>query len=280
MKRKVLALLLCLVLFVSSLAPSALAVNNAILGSPSQPVPAPASSSGRPGLSDIQATDNADKVSYPSADSYFSNYVVYYINASKGHSTYAYYMPSTGADHPRTVYHGSRVIGIAAQSGMTCVLYYMRDREYRTGWVKSSELSTTFPGKTLTIDNSFGRISAQNLWYEGDPDFSVSRDFFVGSQENYMLLDWPIYNVSRFTVDYHVVNKGSSNGWQGTRTVYINDGSGWMAVGSFDYSKDEVIHAEITLSEPATVAAVAVIANSLKPGDMSTRFAVLDVYTS
>ena len=62
------------------------------------------------------------------------------------------------------------------------------------------------------------------------------------------------------------------------KSIYVNDGSGWTAVGSFEYNSTEVVHAVVTLSSPMTIAAVAVIADCEMPWAITTRVALLDMY--
>ena len=280
-----LALLLSLVLLLAA-SPAALAaspqmlVSNVMAGSGagSQTPSVPTYSTAGPSAADIRATSNGDKVLYPDGKSYFSSYNTYYVKTSKGHSTYVFYADNPRAENPRFAYHGQRVVGIAAQKGMTCILYYTRDLEYRAGWIDSSELTSEFPGKTRSIDGAASRSGAA---YYGDPILTWSNDSMVGHTEKYVLFDEKVDNCVAFTLDYQVTDRISVDASQctGPRTVYINGGSGWEEVGTFAYNELETVHVDITLNAPTTIAAVAVTANCARPDATIARIAVLDLYT-
>lgn len=55
------------------------------------------------------------------------------------------------------------------------------------------------------------------------------------------------------------------------RTVYINDGSGWVPAGQFEYDEQGTVLVTVNLNEAARVAAIAVTVSCNEPGHVLSR---------
>ena len=63
----------------------------------------------------------------------------------------------------------------------------------------------------------------------------------------------------------------------GKRDVYINDGTGWIWVGSFEYRHPKSYHVNVRLSSPTTVYAIAAPETYVNDVNFHTRQNILDV---
>ena len=72
---------------------------------------------------------------------------------------------------------------------------------------------------------------------------------------------------------YFTNNKDTS----GQRDIYVNNGTGWMWVGNFDYRHPKSYHVEVHLDTPMTLCAVAAPETYVKDVNFHTRQNVLDV---
>lgn len=233
-----------------------------------------------PAASDILNTEGGDKVQLPGAASYYSSFVPGYIDAEGQHSVYVYKRPqaASGEQQPYA-FHGSRVLVLAEEGGLSCVLYHDKDNVRRAGWVFSDYITPKYPGQTLSL-NAGGASLLDTLAAE-EPEVSWSREPFVGTKQKYTLLDTPAENCTRFTLDYQVTarNGAETNEVLGPRSVYVNAGDGWVKVGSFAYDKLGSVHVEVRLDAPLTLVAVATEADCGKPDTFQFRQSLLDVYT-
>ena len=222
---------------------------------------------------------NAFKVEPPQSSDYFTQPFSRYISAPMGHSIYAYDYWALSDEHLiDAAFHGSRVTVLAAHGECSCILYYTQDYQLRAGWVRSAYLTAYYPGE----ESSIGWVVALSPIYVDDPLMSWSRDYFVGTGRQYSVLREPIRNCVNFTLDYQVTsrNGAQTNEVTGPRDVYVNDGSGWTWVGRFQYPNTTACHVSISLPDPMTIAAVAVIADCGKPDTYVCRQSLLDVMCS
>ena len=268
--------LLCILALLASLPATAFAVNNVIKGD----VSVSGGPSGSPSVTDIIATGDDKVIQLPKAKSYLSSYQIMFINAPRGNSVYMYKAPR--ADKSIRLiddgYHGVKVTVLANENGLSCVLFHTQSNKLRAAWINSANLSWDYPGNTQTIgyDRSGGRVT-----YVGDAEVSWSNDYFPHTSRNYTLLNTPVRNVSDFTLDSQVIerNGASTEAVLGPRDVYVNDGSGWVKVGSFSYNSLGCVHVVVYLDTPMTLAAVATVANCSQPNTFSCRQSVLDICT-
>ena len=275
MKRSAAALLSLLLILsiLCSCAPAAFAdgqINNRIKGSGSYTTP---SATGR---ELFYSASNSRKVEAPHANDYYVPPFTMYVNAQKGHSVYVYDYWSAVEEHKiGTAFHGSRVTVLAQRNDLYCILFHEQDYQLKVAWVSSGNLSSYYPGDAFYVGSG-------SNWYDtniGDPSMHWSRDCFVGTGRRYSVLDTPVSRCTGFTLDYHVTARNGSQTYDvlGPRDVYVNDGSGWIWVCSFDLQELVPCHVYITLPSQMTVAAVATIASCRDPNTCIFRQSLLDV---
>ena len=221
---------------------------------------------------------NASKIERPNTTDYFSAPFSMYIDAPKGHSVYVYdYWSFDEANRFDAAFHGSRVVVLAEHREFYCILYYTQKNELKVAWVNAENLVSYYPGNTAQL--GWGNSNSR-LINAGDPDVSWSRENFVRTKRKFTVLNQAINNVVSFTLDYQVTARNGSESYEvtGPRDVYVNDGSGWIYVGSFDYlDHHSPIHVTVYLDQPMTLAAVATVPNCADPNTFVFRQSVLDV---
>lgn len=221
---------------------------------------------------------NSRKIERPGVNDYFSSPFAMYVNAPKGHSVYVYdYWSFNEANRFDAAFHGSRVIVLAEHGDFYCILFHTQTNELKAAWVNAENLVSYYPGTTVQL--GWPRSNSRSV-NSGDPDVKWSRENFVGTKRKYTILNQAINNVVSFTLDYQVTARNGSESYEviGPRDVYVNDGSGWIYVGSFDYTDHHSpIHVSISLDQPMTLAAVATSPNCADPNTFVFRQSVLDV---
>ncbi len=224
---------------------------------------------------------NASKIERPNTTDYFSAPFSMYIDAPKGHSVYVYdYWSFDEANRFDAAFHGSRVMVLAEHREFYCILYYTQKNELKVAWVNADNLVSYYPGNTAQL--GWGNSNSR-LINAGDPNVSWSRENFVRTKRKFTVLNQTINNVVSFTLDYQVTARNGSESYEvtGPRDVYVNDGSGWIYVGSFDYpDHHSPIHVTVYLDQPMTLAAVATVPNCSDPNTFVFRQSVLDVMCS
>lgn len=247
-------------------------VSNVISGTET---PAQTTSTGISAREMLGYAENYSKLSKPSYSDYFSTPVDMYINAPKGHSVYAHRDWNSWDDNFGTPYHGSRVYAVAEHEDMYCVLYFTKDYEFMAGWVKAEHLTTSYPG--MHYSNS--KTDHSGSYYVGDMMMSWSRDNFIGKTVKYSVLDTTIYDCVGFTLDYQLVafNGAEADNAYGDRDIYVNDGTGWIYIGSFELSEFKPCHIELSFEEPMTITAIAVIPDCADQINPLYRQSILDV---
>lgn len=231
------------------------------------------------GLRLIRGTGDGERITLPRSNSYLDEPQVLYVNAPKKHSVYAYQLPK--ADKSKLMnyaYHGIRVLALAVQDEFTCVIYYDNKNNDHAAWVESRYLTAVFPGREYTL----GLPCVSYAYSVGDTPVSWSDENFVGSGQRFTVLNEKAYGCVQLTLDYQVIGRGEATLPKeicGPRTVYVNDGTGWLEVGQFDYDSIDAVHAIVNLPEPMDIAAVATIASCDMPDAFLFRQSVLDVMT-
>ena len=245
-------------------------INNKIKGSSGQ-------SSYSSGARDLLYTaGNFRKIEQPASGDFYSQPWTAYINAPMGHSVYVFdYWGMADENLFDSAFHGSRVTVLAVHGACSCILYYTQDYQLRAGWVRSSFLESWYPG----VEYSIGWMLDSNVTNVGDPAMRWSQDNFVRTGRKYSVLQEPVHNCVNFTLDYQLTHRYDAEISEvvGPRDVYINDGTGWTLVGRFDYPDVSACHVNISLPDPTTIAAVAVIAQCKYPDLYVCRQSLLDV---
>ena len=246
-------------------------ISNSIKGSGTTP-----KTSAATGKSLFFTASNAKTIDQPNAADYCSSPFYMYVNAPKEHSVYVYdTWAATEINNIGTTYHGGRVTVLAEHGNFSCILFRTWKYELKVAWVSTEYLTSWYPGYA----GSIGRSSYRSTYNAGDPVMKWSKENFVGTQRKYSILESPIKNCVGFTLDYQLVsnNGASKDEVLGPRNVYVNDGSGWTYVGTFEYKKAYACHVDVSLEKPMTLVAVATIADCAKPDTFVFRQAVLDV---
>ncbi len=275
--KRMICLLLCITLLASIQVPAFAnsPINNQIKGSSASA----AQSSSAQTL--FYTASNARTIERPNTADYFSSPFTMYVNAPKGHSVYVYdYWSFDEANRFDAAFHGSRVMVLAEHREFYCILYYTQKNELKAAWVNAENLVSYYPGNTAQL--GWGNNSSR-LINAGDPEVSWSRENFVRTKRKFTILNQAINNVVSFTLDYQVTARNGSNSYAviGPRDVYVNDGSGWIYVGSFNYpDHHSPVHITVYLDQPMTLAAVATVPNCSDPNTFVFRQSVLDVMCS
>ena len=251
-----LALCLILTLCLSLSAGAFAGVSNSIKGSGS----ISASSSYGPSAEDIYDVNPGEYFQMPQSTSYFSDYQFFYVDASKGPSVNTYRIPdlhNKGNKVMPTAYHGTMVMGLAEENGFICGLYYSDNNVYTVGWINADNLSSSFPGKMVILGTP---RATRYSYYPADFDWSSVN--FVDSKTKFTEINYsysPSAQVDGICYEYQVISRQGKN-VAGQREVYINDGSSWEYVGSFDVDGgSEAVRVIIYFDQPKEVLAVATL---------------------
>ncbi|MBQ7601290.1 MAG: hypothetical protein IJU49_03900, partial [Lachnospiraceae bacterium] len=176
-------------------------------------------------------------------------------------------------------YSGSKVTVLAEENEMSCIVYLSSENEERAGWVQSRFLVDTFPGRSLSVGNS----DYANTRTVNGITLQWSRKGFLDSQQNYSVLSETVENCVGFTLEYQLIaeNTLSWNSIYGPRTIYVNNGSEWIRVGSFDYPESGTAVVTVSLDEPTDITAIGTIAEVGLPNTFffrqnATDFQVID----
>lgn len=277
--------LLALILLVACIPGQAFAdvrINNQIKRSEGNTGLNGAAGSRQPGLDLILSTGDQNTIDMPNFHAYIQPAEMY-VDAPGDHSIYVY----KGLERDKKklmpfAYEGQRVTAVAEQTvgdtWLTCIVY--RDENYRlhAGWVQRNYLTMWFPGAVAAIGNVYQGTGNT----EKDPVLSWARDYFVGTRQKYTLLTEPVYACKQFGLNYQVTARNGVKTEEvlGPRSVYINDGSGWILAGSFDYSKIQAVLVTVNLNAPTDLMAVAVIPACSRPDVFAFRQSVQDVLTA
>lgn len=282
---QLISVLLVLILLVTGISGQAFAdvrINNQIKENGGNTVVIGSAGSGQPGLDLVLSTGDQNTIDMPNLHAYIQP-VEMYVDAPGDHSIYVY--QGLKRDKNKLMpfaYEGQRVTAVAEQTvgdtGLTCIVY--RDETYRlhAGWVHRNYLTMWFPGAVAAIGNVYQGIGNT----EEDPVLSWARDYFVGTRQKYTLLTNPVHACKQFGLNYQVTARNGAKTEEvlGPRAVYINDGSGWILAGSFDYPKIQSVLVTVNLTAPTDLMAVAVIPACSKPDVFAFRQSVQDVITA
>ena len=262
--KRALSLILALAMMVCLLAAAAPAAfadgvnNNVIKGR---------SNSNAPGGESNYAIDKLDKldrdgkIQRPKSDSYISPAHSKFINAPKGHSIYVYSKPSSSGGAIDDAYHGSKVEVLAIEGDWACIVYVNEKFEELAGWVALERLSSNYPCDTIVFGKAL--IPGDEAFIMVDPEQKWSKQYFVDTDTKYVEVDAPWFNEDRCTalvIDYQVISRNGVKDASGERNIYLNDGSGWEYMGSFDVNSNlDPVRLLVHYDEPKEIKAVAVI---------------------
>ena len=277
---------LCTIILIASMSATAFAapaITNSIIGEQAPTVPV--ASMTITGYDLIRETGDQDEIVMPMYRSYLEAPEIRYINAPKDHSVYVYKGLNTNVDKEESreslmpfAHEGLQVLLVACEKGMSCIIY--RDRQFRlhAGWVESRFLDFAFPGGKVSVGNAYsGAVAAGEI-----PAMSWSKQSFVGTNQKFAVLAEPIRDCVQLKLAYQVTDTDGERfeDMLGTRTVYINDGTGWTAVGQFEYNEQGAVLVTVNLKEAKNVNGIAVIASCNEPDHVICRLEIQDLYTA
>ena len=282
---RVFSALLVLLLLAAGCAAQAFAdvhINNQIKGSDGNTVVTGSADRQERGIDLVLSTGDQYTITMPNLHSYIQP-IAMYIDAPGDHSVYVY--KELNCDKKKLMpfaYEGERVTAVAEEkygdTYLTCIVY--RDENYRlhAGWVHSKYLTMWFPGEVTSIGSAY----MGTVYTAGDPVLSWGRDYFVNTKQKYTVLTEPVRACTQFLLNYQVTGRGGAQTEEvlGPRTIYVNDGSGWIMAGQFDYPKIQSVLVTVNLPNPTDVLAVAVIPACSKPDRFTFRQSVQDVLTA
>lgn len=229
---------------------------------------------GYPSRDDIEAIGDAERIVCPKT--YLSQYLTRYIYSGGLNSVYVYRNAGKTSDSPERLDDGAKVYVIAEEGTSSCIIYKTYQNVARSGWVSTSFLSKTYKEQQVTIGSAYGGQS-QSI---GDVEIILPGEYMVGTECEYALLSNPVSNCVGFTLEYKVRNSTNNKDTTGKRDIYINDGTGWIWIGSFEYRHPKSYHVNVRLSSPTTVYAVAAPETYVKDVNFHTRQNILDVLVS
>ena len=167
--------------------------------------------------------------------------------------------PRTDGGHTMPwAYEGTEVTVLAEQNDMSLILYLSSENKQRCGWVQNRFLVDSFPSRQVTI----GEPRFTDVNTVRDIGMSWSKKGFLTTQQNYSVLSETVENCVGFTLDYQLIAENTDK-WNcifGPRSIYVNDGSDWIKVGTFDYPTQGTVKVTVNLDEPIDIVAIGTIA--------------------
>lgn len=214
------------------------------------------------GIHLIMATGEQNRIGMPDDNYCFSTIQPMYIDAPGDHSVYVYW--DVFGKRPRSdvyAYEGMKVYSVATSANgiYNCIVFSDQRFRYHAGWVSSKNLSYSYPSVTQTSGAPLGNYGLS----ADDPILQWSDEAFVGSKQKFLYLEEVIEDSIAFQLEYQVTGRGgmSIDAVLGKRTVYVNEGNGWTAVGTFDYPEIKANLITVNLPYPMDVMAIAVKAD-------------------
>ena len=257
-------------------------INNQIKGSEGNTVVVDSAGSHQRGLDLVLSTGDQNTIDMPNLHAYIQP-VQMYVDAPGDHSIYVY--QGLKLDKEKLMpfaYEGQRVTAVADQkygdTDLTCIVY--RDEFYRlhAGWVHRKYLTMWFPGAVAATGSSY----MGTRYAAADPVLAWAGDYFVGTRQKYTVLTEPVRACTQFALNYQVTGRGGAKIEEilGPRTIYVNDGSGWIMAGRFEYPKIQSVLVTVSLPDPTDLLAVAVVPSCSRPDVFTFRQSVQDVLSS
>ncbi len=216
------------------------------------------------GLQAIEATGDAHYLVLPEEESYLTEFQNRYVRALIGPCAPVERVPwrRSGRLPMPFAYDGVRATVLAKQGEMSLILYLSNSNRLRAGWIRTVFLTDEYPGKQLSI----GEEQTGDTIIPEVP-ISWSRRSFLTSAQNYSVLEEPVKNCVSFTLDYQLISENTEihSKVLGPRTVYVNNGSEWIEVGTFEYPELGPVLVQVNLQEPTDITAIGTIADCEQP---------------
>lgn len=220
------------------------------------------SSANSPSVNDIRKYDSGKEIQLPKLSSYFDSYQFLYIDAPKGHSVNVYTHPDLNNPDAKIMpyaYHGSTFVALAEENGFICGIYPSDQNVFTVGWVDRDHINADFPGTTICVGNM--DYSKDYSYYIGCADWS--RLPFPGTDTDYSTVYYPTAcpkKLDGIVIEYQVISRNGKGDVSGPRDVYIDYGSGWEYLTSYDLDPyNQTVRVWVMFDEPTEVKAVATI---------------------
>ena len=223
-----------------------------------------------PGPDLIRTTGDQEKIVMPRYQDYYEHPVVRFVDEPKNHSIYVYKDPNIDLsrdvdqeDMMPYAHEGLKVQVVAEQNCMSCIIYSDRKFQQHAGWIETRHLSGRFPGKETIIGNE----PATDSKVAEVPVMSWNKEPFAGTNQKFAIFSDSVRNCTQFQLAYQVTNVYDCrfDDTLGTRTIYVNDGNGWIQAGQFDYNAQGTVLVTVNLGKAMDLKAVAVIPSCNEP---------------
>ena len=229
------------------------------------------------GLEAIRATGDDKLIQLPKEESYLENFKTRYADIStlrdlKGRLVGGPCAPVDRFPNPQSgmqmpyAYNGTKVTVVAEEKNMSCILYRSNSNVLRAGWIWNIYLTDQYPGRELT---SGAEHSLSGTHTVADVPMTATSGSFLTSQMGFQVLAETVKNCVGFTFDYQLIAENTDKRLSllGPRTIYVNDGNDWVAVGSFDYSDPDLgpVRVQVNLDHPVNITAIGTIASCALP---------------
>ncbi|MBP5239674.1 MAG: hypothetical protein J6Z15_03665 [Oscillospiraceae bacterium] len=250
------------------------------------------SAAAQKGLEAIKATGDHKRIQLPKDSSYLDEFKTRYVDFSDvlipvaydqavqmyGPSAPVERIPSKNGLQMPFAFQGSTVTVVAEQKDYSCILYRNSNNRLRAGWIWNIYLGDEYPGRTEAIgtENSAAKGNIAEI------PMTWSEKGFLKSPQKYTVLEEPVENCVGFTLEYQIIDEGTDKRCAilGPRNVYVNDGTDWIKVGSFEYPELGTVRVRVNLDEPMKVAAIGTIADCRLPNTFFFRQIATDFATT
>ena len=246
------------------------------------PAPVDTRSAKEKGLEAIMATGDHKLIQLPKDESYLDEFKTRYVDITREYGPTAPVLqsPSKFGSLPMPyTFQGATVTVVAEQANQSCILYRDSNNRMHAGWIKDAFLEDEYPGRSLAIGTE--NSSAKDTIAEVPMTWSGTG--FLKSPQMYTVLKEPVENCVGFTLEYQVIAEGTDKGGSilGPRTVYVNNGTEWVEVGSFEYPSLGTVQVRVNLDEPMDIEAIGTLADCTQPNgflfrQLATGFATAD----
>ena len=175
-------------------------------------------------------------------------------------------------------FEDSMVTVVAEQNKMSCILYRNSNNKLRAGWIRDIYLGDEYLGRTETI----GTENTATKGNIAEVPMTWSEKGFLKSPQKYTVLAEPVENCVGFTLEYQIISEGTDKraALMGPRVVYVNDGTDWVKIGSFEYPDLGTVRVRVNLDEPMKVTAIGTIADCKLPNTFFFRQIASDFATT
>lgn len=218
------------------------------------------------GLEKIKTASNWKCIVLPQEESYLEEWkTLYGRKAWYAPSLFVETMPmmNSGVEPQPSLFEGTEVTVVAEENDMSCILYRSPSYKLYTGWIKSIRLLEEFPGE----QHSVGIPREGEFECLHEVENHRSNGWLPGTEQFFTEFGEPVENCVGFTLEYQLIGENTAVKelvW-GSRTVWVNDGENWTAIGYFPYPDSSAVRVQVWLPEPMKVAAVATWAHCDAP---------------